>query len=120
MKHYLLSIEQPDVDRLDPAQRDPVLRAVAAFHDELRAVGALVFAGGLDRAETSVVVRFHGDDVVTTDGPYEREEEHAGGICVVAAPDYDAAIEWGRRLARATTLPVEVREFQGEPGAHLP
>ena len=33
MKHYLLSIEQPDVDRLDPAQRDPVLRAVAAFHD---------------------------------------------------------------------------------------
>ena len=75
---------------------------------------------GLDRAETSVVVRFHGDEVVTTDGPYEREEEHAGGICVVAAPDYDAAIEWGRRLARATTLPVEVREFQGEPGAHLP
>ena len=65
-------------------------------------------------------MRFHGDDVVTTDGPYEREEEHAGGICVVAAPDYDAAIEWGRRLARATTLPVEVREFQGEPGAHLP
>ena len=40
-------------------------------------------------------------------------------VCIVAAPDYDAAIERGRKLAQATTLPVEVREFQGEPEEHL-
>lgn len=120
MKHYLLSIEQPDGGPAAPEILEPVMRDVAAFNEELRAAGAWVFAGGLDRAEASVVVRFHGDDVVTTDGPYEREDEHAGGICIVAAPDYDAAIEWGRKLARATTLPVEVREFQGAPEEHLP
>jgi hypothetical protein len=26
----------------------------------------------------------------------------------------DEALEWGRKLARATTLPIEVRPFQGE------
>jgi hypothetical protein len=31
---------------------------------------------------------------------------------VVQAPDLDAALEWGRRLARATTLPIEVRPFR--------
>lgn len=120
MKHYLLSIEQPDGGPPEPSVLEPVLRDVAAFNDDLKAAGAWVFAGGLERAEAAVVVRFHGEDIVTTDGPYEREDEHAGGICIVAAPDYEAALEWGRKLARATTLPVEVREFQGEPGEHLP
>jgi len=26
----------------------------------------------------------------------------------------DSALEWGRKLALATTLPIEVREFQRE------
>lgn len=120
MKHYLLSIEQPDGGRPTPEVLGPVMHDVEAFREELRAAGTWVFGGSLDRAEASVVVRFHGDDVVTTDGPYEREDEHAGAICVVAAPDYEAAIAWGRRLARITTLPVEVREFQGVPEDHLP
>jgi len=33
---------------------------------------------------------------------------------LLAAPDLDAALEWGRKLTRATTLPTEVRPFQGE------
>jgi hypothetical protein len=28
------------------------------------------------------------------------------------APDLEAALEWGRKTARALTLPVEVRPFQ--------
>jgi len=30
------------------------------------------------------------------------------------AANLDEALEWGRKLARATTLPIEVRPFQGE------
>jgi hypothetical protein len=33
---------------------------------------------------------------------------------VIKAPDLDAALEWGRKLAKATTLPIEVRPFQEE------
>ena len=47
-----------------------------------------------------------------TDGPYAEGKEHLGGFTIVAAPDLDAALGWGRKLARAIRLPIEVRPFQ--------
>ena len=44
--------------------------------------------------------------------PFAEGKEHLGGFTIVDAPDLDAALEWGRKLARATTLPIEVRPFQ--------
>ena len=37
---------------------------------------------------------------------------HIGGFSIIQAADLDAALEWGRKLARATTLPIEVRPLQ--------
>jgi hypothetical protein len=58
------------------------------------------------------VVRFQGGDVLVTDGPFIEGKEHIGGFTIVRAPDLDAALEWGRKLTRATGLPIEVRPFQ--------
>jgi len=33
---------------------------------------------------------------------------------IVKAPDLDAALEWGRKVAKVIALPIEVRPFQGE------
>jgi hypothetical protein len=55
--------------------------------------------------------------VLTTDGPFAEGREHIGGLCIIQAPDLDAALEWARKAARATTLPIEVRPFQEEAGA---
>ena len=55
-------------------------------------------------------------EVLCTDGPFTEGKEHIGGFTVVRAPDLDAALAWGRRLAEATTLPIEVRPFQDRPG----
>ena len=52
-----------------------------------------------------------------TDGPFVEGKEHLGGFNIVAAPDLDAALVWGRKLAQATTLPVEVRPFRGDDSA---
>jgi hypothetical protein len=73
-----------------------------------------VFAGGLHPADVSTVVRVQDGDVLMTDGPYVEGKEHLGGICIVQAPDLDAALEWGRKAAEATTLPIEVRPFQDD------
>lgn len=54
------------------------------------------------------MVRRKGDETLTTDGPYIEGKEHLGGFTVIQAPDLDAALEWGRKLAGATTLPIEV------------
>lgn len=114
MKQYLLSIYQPDGDPPPPEVLGPLMRKVDAVMDEIRASGAWVFNGGLHAPSTATVLRLKSDEVLMTDGPYTEGKEHIGGFVVVKAADLDAALEWGRKLARAVTLPIEVRPFQGE------
>ncbi|MFK4226223.1 YciI family protein [Streptomyces sp. NPDC019890] len=112
MKHYLLSIYQPDGPPPPPEVLDPIMRDLEAVNAELKAAGAWVFAGGLHPPSTATVVRLKDHEVLTTDGPYIEGKEHIGGFTVIQAADLDAALEWGRKLARAITLPIEVRPFQ--------
>ena len=113
MKQYLLSIYQPDGDPPPPEVLDPIMQDLEAVNAELRASGAWVFAGGLHPPSTATVVRLRDNEVLTTDGPYIEGKEHIGGFTVIQATDLDAALEWGRKLARAITLPIEVRPLQG-------
>ena len=107
MQQYLLSVYQPDGD--PPANLDEIMRDVGEWRDQLKAAGAWVFSGGLHPASTATVVRPRGGDVLTTDGPYVEGNEHIGGFTIIAARDLDAALEWARKGALATTLPIEVR-----------
>ena len=112
MNEYLLSIYQPDGPPPPAPFLEKVMRDVGAVMDHMKTAGAWVFSGGLHPPGTATVVRVREGDVLTTDGPYTEGKEHLGGFCIVKAPDLDAALEWGRSLARATTLPIEVRPFQ--------
>ncbi|HYN16728.1 MAG TPA: YciI family protein [Actinomycetes bacterium] len=116
MKQYLLSVYQPDGPALPAEDMEAISRDLDALNRELEAAGAWVFAGGLHPPDTATVVRVEDGEVLTTDGPYAEGKEHIGGFTIIKAPDLDAALEWGRKLARATTLPIEVRPFQGEAG----
>jgi hypothetical protein len=109
MPQYLLSLIQPDGPMPEPEVLGPIMRDVAAVTERMRAAGAWVFSAGLHPAETATVVRPAGDDFLVTDGPYAEAKEHVGGFTIVEAEDLDAALAWGREVARATTLPVEVR-----------
>lgn len=111
MKQYLLTIMQPDGDPPPPEVLDPIMRNVNAVNDEIKAAGAWVFAGGLHGPTTATVIRSQAGQVVMTDGPYTEGKEHVGGLCIIQAPDLDAALEWGRKLAQALPLPIEVRPF---------
>ena len=112
MKQYLLSIYQPDGEAPPPEILEPIMRDLAAVHAELRAAGAWVFSGGLNPPSTATVVRAKDSDVLLTDGPYVEGKEHIGGFTVIQAPDLDAALDWGRKFAHATTLPIEVRPME--------
>ena len=114
MKQYLLSVYQPEGDPPAPEVMETIRRDLDALNRELEAAGAWVFAGGLHAPSTATVVRIQGGDVLTTDGPFAEAKEHIGGFTIIKAPDLDSALEWGRKLTRATTLPVEVRPFQDE------
>lgn len=114
VKQYLLSIYQPDVEPPPPEVLEKIMRDVHAVEDEMRSVGAWVFAAGLHAPSTATVVDPRAAGLPMTDGPYVEGKEHIGGLVIVKAPSLDEALEWGRKVARATTLPIEVRPILGE------
>ena len=112
MKQYLLSVCYPAGSKQPTATAlQKIMRDVGAVQQEMQDVGAWVFGGGLDVPGVAKVVRPNGRKLATTDGPFIESKEVIGGITIVQAPDLDAALEWGRKLAQATTTPVEVRAF---------
>jgi hypothetical protein len=114
MKQYLLSIYQPDTDPPPAEVLEKVMRDVRAVEDEMRDAGVWVFSGGLHAPSTATVLNPRSDAMPMTDGPYVEGKEHIGGVVIITASSLDDALAWGRKVASATTLPIEVRPFQGE------
>lgn len=117
MPQYLITIYQPDGPTPGNDAMDRIERELHALNKSLKTADAWVFTGGLQAADRARTLRPErigtpGAEVLATDGPYVEGKEHVGGLWVITAPDLDAAAAWGRRAAQATTLPVEVREFQ--------
>src|SRR5690606_4835186 len=97
------------------------MRQLDALNADLKAAGAWVFAGGLHPPSTATVLRAKDSEVLMTDGPYLESKEDIGGFTIITAPDLDAALDWGRRLAQIVNpLAVEVRPFHGASGGWCP
>jgi hypothetical protein len=111
MKQYLLTVYQPG-GPIPPADvLEGIMSDVSAVRREMQAADAWVFSGGLHAPSTATVVRLKDREVLTTDGPYIEGKEYVGGFTIIRAADLDSALQWGQKLARATTLPIEVRPF---------
>ena len=112
--HYLLTVYQPDGPPPPPEVLDPIMRDIDAVKREMQDAGVWVFSGGLHPPSTATVVRQQEGELLTTDGPYIEGKEYVGGFTIIEAPDLDAALAWGRKLATAIrSLPIEVRPFEG-------
>jgi hypothetical protein len=114
MKQYLLSIYQPDGPIPSPEVLEKISGEVQAVQEDMRAAGAWLFSGGLHAPSTATVLDPRSDGMPMTDGPYVEGKEHIGGLTIIRAESLDEALAWGREVARATTLPVEVRPFRAE------
>jgi hypothetical protein len=113
MSQYLLTVVEPSgAGEPEPGALEQIMKDVGEVDQEMRDKGIWVFAGGLYPPDRATLLRPTGDDVLVTDGPFTEGKEHVGGFSIIEADDLDAALEWGRKLARATTLPIEVRPFR--------
>ncbi len=117
MPHYLMTVVEPSTGPgLTPGQLDQIMKDVDALHQEMQAAGIWVFGGGLRPPSTATTLRPTDDDVLVVDGPFVEGKEHVGGFSIIDVPDLDVALEWGRRLVAATTIPIEVRPFYDTEG----
>jgi len=109
MAQYLLSVYQPDGEPPPPEFLEPIMAQLYALEDEMRAADAWVFTAKLHSSDSATVIRVRDDEDLLVDGPFTEGKEHLGGFTIVEAPDLDAALAWGRRMAAITGLPIEVR-----------
>jgi hypothetical protein len=114
VKRYLIAMYQPDGDPPPPEVLQQVMRELDAVTAEIKAAGGWVFGDGLHPPGTATVVRAKGSEILLTDGPFAEGKEHIGGLTIVRAPDLDMALGWAAKIAKATTLPIEVWPFQSE------
>jgi hypothetical protein len=113
MKQYLLSVIQPSEGTPPPPEAlQKIMNDVFAVRDQMQKAGIWVFGGGLHPPSTATVIRPIDGDLTMTDGPFIEGKEHLGGFSIINAPDLDAALDWGRKMSKATTLPIEVRPFR--------
>jgi hypothetical protein len=116
MKQYLLSVYYPaGASQPPPAALSKIMSDVMALQREMQSAGVWVFSGGLHASNSATALRHQNGDIVLTDGPFIESKEQIGGITIVRVPDLDAALLWARKLARATTTPIEVRPFVEQP-----
>lgn len=109
MPRYLLSVYQPDGPVPPPPALDTIMKNVKIVRQEMKSAGALVLTAGLAAPSKAAVVRPKDGRTLVTDGPFAETKEFLGGFSIIDAPDLDAALAWARKLAGATTLPIEVR-----------
>ena len=113
MTQYLLSICYPaGATPPSPEALRVISKDVNAVGQEMKTAGVWVFAAGLHGPETATVVTVKNGEALTTDGPFIESKEQIGGICIIKAADLDEALKWGAKMARAVTVPVEVRPMQ--------
>ena len=115
MPQYLVAIHHPD--NYDPStEGEAMIRDIDVLNEEMMAVGARFFAGGLAAADSAKSLRAQPDGkVLVTDGPYLETKEHVGGFWILEAADMNKALEWGRKAVIACRAPVEVRAFLAMP-----
>jgi hypothetical protein len=112
MTQYLLGVYQPDGPAPPPEFLQKIMADLGALEAEMKAAGAWVFTARLHLADTATVVRAKDGDVLMTDGPFTEGKEHLGGFTMITAPDLDAALGWAGKMAKASTLPIEVRPIR--------
>jgi hypothetical protein len=112
MKQYVLNVIEPQGEPPPRHELDKIMADVMVIDREMKEAGVWVFAGGLHPPSAATVVRVRDGEAMVTDGPFAEGKEHIGGFSIIRAPDLDAALGWARKLARATTLPIEVRPFR--------
>ena len=113
MKQYLLTVVEPSNGPAPTGEAlAKIIEDVTAVDQEMRDKGIWVFSGGLHEPSTATTLRHQNGEVLATDGPFAEGKEHVGGFSIIRANDLDEALDWGRRLSVATTLPIEVRPFR--------
>jgi hypothetical protein len=110
MKYICLGyIEENKWETMSESERNAMMDECFNYDDMLRENGH--FAGGqaLQSPRNAITLRWQGDRVLVTDGPYAETKEQLGGILVLEATDLNHAIQLMSKHPGVKAGPFEIR-----------
>ena len=102
-------IEPGKFENMPENDRNAMLDRCFTYDDVLRKDGHFVGGEALQPSNSARTVRFQGERVIVTDGPYAETKEQIGGFYLVDCKDLDEAIEVASKIPAAENGVIEVR-----------
>lgn len=94
MKYICLGYaDQAKFAELPPDEMNAMMDECFAYDDELRRNGHFAGGEGLQDSQNAVTLRWDGNQVNITDGPFAETKEQIGGILILEANDLNHAIQ---------------------------
>src|SRR5688500_15351531 len=89
--------EEKKWDDLPQERLESMMEECFAYDDVLRKNGHFLGGEALQNSNAAKTLRWTGDKVIVTDGPYVETKEQLGGILILEAKDMDHAVELMRK-----------------------
>jgi hypothetical protein len=94
---------------------EKLMADMAAYHEELVKVGALLDASGLQASSKGWRIKYSGGKRTVVDGPFAEAKELIAGYSIIQVKSRAEAMEWSRRFpnpaGEAKDCEIEVRQL---------
>src|SRR5262245_27401744 len=94
----MMIVDESRWENLSPEQMQPMIDAMDAYNDELRAGGAWVSGEGLDFSKNAKTILADDGKRTVKDGPAMDHRDQLAGYWIIEAPSMDEALTWGMRI----------------------
>jgi hypothetical protein len=89
--------EEKKWDDLPQERLEAMMEECFAYDDVLRENGHFLGGEALQNSNAAKTLRYNGDKVIVTDGPFAETKEQLGGILILESKDMDHAVELMRK-----------------------
>lgn len=94
---------------------EPLLAAMAGYHEALMRAGVLLDASGLKPSADGWRIRYRGSARSVIDGPFAESKEMIAGYTLIQVNSREEALEWTRRFpnpaGEGIDAEIEVRQL---------
>lgn len=95
---FMIIVKASAASEAGTLPREPLIAAMADYHEQLARAGVLLDAHGLQPSARGWRVRWTGARQSVVDGPFTETKELVAGYTLIQVRSRDEALEWSRRF----------------------
>ncbi len=112
---YMIIVKANKDSEAGVMPEEPLIAAMAKFHEELAAAGVLLDASGLQASSKGWRVQYRGNTRTLMDGPFAETKELIAGYTLIQVASKAEAVEWSKRFpnpaGEGKDCEIEVRQL---------